>query len=144
VVYVARVPTQRIMAVTISVGTRFPAYATSMGRVLLAALEPAQLDVVLEDADLRPITVGTVTNTKQLRDVLHRVGRQGWALVDQELETGLRSIAVPVRGADGRVLAAVNVSTHAQRTSLDVMRRVLLPALQDAAAAIERDALAHS
>ena len=144
VVYVARVPTQRIMAVTISVGTRFPAYATSMGRVLLAALEPAQLDVVLEDADLRPITAGTVTNTKQLRDVLHRVGRQGWALVDQELETGLRSIAVPVRGADGRVLAAVNVSTHAQRTSLDVMRRVLLPALQDAAAAIERDALAHS
>jgi IclR family pca regulon transcriptional regulator len=144
VVYVARVPTQRIMAVTISVGTRFPAYATSMGRVLLAALEPAQLDAVLDGADLRPITAGTVTNLKQLRDMLDRVARQGWALVDQELETGLRSIAVPVRGADGRVLAAVNVSTHAQRTSLDVMRRVLLPALQDAAAAIERDALAHS
>lgn len=144
VVYVARVPTQRIMTVTISVGTRFPAYATSMGRVLLAALEPAELDAILEAAELRPITAGTVTSATELRAVLERVARQGWALVDQELENGLRSIAVPIRGAGGTVVAAVNVSTHATRTSLDVMRRVLLPALQDAAAAIERDAVAQT
>jgi IclR family transcriptional regulator, pca regulon regulatory protein len=143
VVYVARVPTQRIMAVTISVGTRFPAYATSMGRVLLAALEPAELDAILVDAELLPITAGTVTSATALRTLLDRVARQGWALVDQELETGLRSIAVPIRGSGGTVVAAVNVSTHATRTSLEVMRRVLLPALQDAAAAIERDALAQ-
>ncbi len=140
VVYVARVPTQRIMAVTISVGTRFPAYATSMGRVLLAALEPDALDSILDGLELEPLTRGTVASVGELRSVLDRVHRQGWALVDQELETGLRSIAVPVRGADGTVVAAVNVSTHATRTSLDDMRRVLLPALQDAAAAVERDA----
>ncbi len=143
VVYVARVPTQRIMAVTISVGTRFPAYATSMGRVLLASLDPGELEAALDNSDLRPITAGTVTSVRELRAVLERVARQGWALVDQELESGLRSIAVPVRGAGGRVVAAVNVSTHATRTSLDMMRRVLLPALQDAAAAIERDAVSQ-
>jgi IclR family pca regulon transcriptional regulator len=142
VVYVARVPTQRIMAVTISVGTRFPAYATSMGRVMLAALAPAALDALLDGADLRPLTSGTVTSAAELRTALDRVRRQGWALVDQELETGLRSIAAPVHGASGAVVAAINISTHATRTSLEDMRRVLLPALQDAAAAIERDALA--
>jgi IclR family pca regulon transcriptional regulator len=142
VVYVARVPTHRIMAVAISVGTRFPAYATSMGRVLLAALSEQQLEAILADADLRPLTSGTVTSTAELRKLLDRVRRQRWALVDQELETGLRSIAAPVHGPDGAVVAAVNISTHATRTSLEDMRRVLLPALQDAAAAIERDAVA--
>jgi IclR family pca regulon transcriptional regulator len=144
VVYVARVPTRRIMAVTISVGTRFPAYATSMGRVLLAALAPDARDALLAAIELQPLTRGTVTSIDELRVVLERVGRQGWALVDQELETGLRSIAVPVRGTGGAVVAAVNISTHATRTSLDDMRRVLLPALEEAAAAIERDAVAQT
>jgi IclR family pca regulon transcriptional regulator len=143
VVYVVRVPTQRIMAVTISVGTRFPAYATSMGRVLLAALAPDALDALLAGLELQPLTSGTVASVDDLRGVLDRVRRQGWALVDQELETGLRSIAVPVRSAAGVVVAAVNVSTHATRTSLEDMRRVLLPPLQDAAAGIERDVTAQ-
>jgi len=143
VVYVARVPTQRIMSVTIEVGTRFPAYATSMGRVLLAGLDDDALDAVLDAAPPRALTSGTVTSRPELRKIVARVRRQGWALVDQELESGLRSIAAPVRAPSGTVVAAVNVSTHATRTSLEAMRRTLLPPLLRTAAAIERDAVAR-
>ena len=139
IVYVARVPTKRIMTVAISVGTRFPAYATSMGRVLLAGLEAAELDELLRDAELRPLTRSTLTDPSAIRVELDRVRRQGWAVVDQELEQGLRAVAAPIRGASGRVVAAVNVSAHASRTTLEDMRRVLLPPLLETAVAIERD-----
>jgi IclR family pca regulon transcriptional regulator len=139
VVYVARVPTRRIMTVAISVGTRFPAYATSMGRVLLAGLPDAERAAVLARADLRPRTETTITDRGVLERELEAVRRQGWALVDQELEAGLRSIAAPVRDPAGRVVAAVNLSTHASRASLEDMRALLLGPLLETASAIERE-----
>src|SRR3954470_7163384 len=97
IVYVARVPTSRIMRVAINVGTRFPAHATSMGRVQLAGLPEAGLDAYLARAELRPLTSRTLTDPDALRAELARIRAQGWALVDQELEEGLRSVAAPIR-----------------------------------------------
>lgn len=139
IVYVARVPTARIMRVTIAIGTRFPAYCTSMGRVLLAGLSPEDLDAYLARADLERLTPHTITSPVALRAALDRVRAQGWAVVDQELEEGLRSIAVPIRDRDGRVVAALNVSSHASRTTLESARRDLLPPLLATAARIEAD-----
>ncbi|MDI9579744.1 MAG: IclR family transcriptional regulator [Thermobispora sp.] len=139
IVYVARVPTKRIMRVAIAIGTRFPAYCTSMGRVLLAGLPPAELDAYLERATLTGLTPYTITSKEALRAELDRVRAQGWAMVDQELEEGLRSIAAPIRDAAGRVVAAVNVSSHASRTTRESIRRDLLPPLLATAARIEAD-----
>lgn len=139
IVYVAREPTQRIMTVAISVGTRFPAHATSMGKVLLAGLSDPQLDAFLERTELRSLTTATVTDKSRLRRELERVRHQGWALVDQELEDGLRSIAVPLRSPAGQVVAAMNLSTHASRRTPAAIRRELLPHLLHAATAIEAD-----
>jgi IclR family pca regulon transcriptional regulator len=139
VVYVARVPTRRIMRVAISVGTRFPAYATSMGRVLLAGLEPAELEDVLDRSDLQPLTPETIHAPAALRAELDRVRGQGWAIVDQELEAGLRSVAAPIRDRAGAVTAAINVSAHATRTGVEDVRATLLPPLLATAGAIERD-----
>jgi IclR family transcriptional regulator, pca regulon regulatory protein len=139
IVYVGRVPTSRIMRVSINVGTRFPAYATSMGRVLLAALEPDQLDAYLARAELRPLTGKTISTATRLRAELQTIRTQGWALVDQELEEGLRSVAAPIRDKEGRVVAAVNVSAHASRASRERVRRDLLPPLLATAERIEAD-----
>ncbi|TDD25068.1 IclR family transcriptional regulator [Nonomuraea diastatica] len=139
VVYVARVATTRIMRVTISIGTRFPAYCTSMGRVLLAALPPEQLDAYLKQGGLRRRTSRTIVLPAALRAELDQVRGRGWAMVDQELEEGLRSIAAPIRDRAGRTVAAVNVSTHASRTSMQAARRDLLPPLLATAARIEAD-----
>jgi IclR family transcriptional regulator, pca regulon regulatory protein len=139
VVYVARVPVSRIMTVSISVGTRFPAYATSMGRVLLAGMSAEQLDEYLASVRLERLTARTVSSAAALRTELAKVRSQGWSLVNQELEEGLRALAVPIRDRTGKVVAAVNVSAHASRTSLEAMRRDLLPPLLKAAASIEAD-----
>ena len=139
IVYVARVPTSRIMRVSINVGTRFPAYATSMGRVLLAALPEPELTAYLDRAVIQPLTARAIDNAEDLEEELARVREQGWALVDQELEEGLRSIAVPIHDAGGRTIAAVNVSAHASRVSADDIRRTLLPPLLEAARRIEAD-----
>jgi IclR family pca regulon transcriptional regulator len=139
IVYVAREPTQRIMTVVIAVGTRFPAYATSMGRVLLAGLDPAALDSYLARAELKPITSFTITNEDELRAELEIVRKRGWAIVDQELEVGLRAVAAPIRNARSEVVAAVNVSTHVSRTTLEDARRRLLAPLLETAGRIERD-----
>ncbi len=144
VVYVARVPTRRIMSVTISVGTRFPAYATSMGRVLLSGLPDEQVEATLSRADLRKLTARTVTSIEVLRQAIEQVRRQGYAIVDQELEAGLRSIAAPIREPAGAAIAAVNLSTQASRTTVTDMKRRLLPPLRETATAIERDLLAFS
>jgi IclR family transcriptional regulator, pca regulon regulatory protein len=138
IVYVARVPVSRIMTVAISVGTRFPAYATSMGRVLLAGLPPDELAAHLPGAGLAPLTSRTVNSIDTLHAELTRVRTQGWALVNQELEEGLRAVAAPVRHPSGRVVAAVNISAHATRT-LESMRRDLLPSLLATTARIEAD-----
>jgi IclR family pca regulon transcriptional regulator len=139
VVYVARVPTSRIMTVVISVGTRFPAYATSMGRVLIADLPEPQLESYLSSVQFAPLTARTVASVAALRGELARVRSQGFALVNQELEDGLRAIAAPIRDRTGRVIAALNISAHAARTSLETMRRDLLPPLLKTAARIEAD-----
>jgi IclR family transcriptional regulator, pca regulon regulatory protein len=139
IVYVARVPTARIMRVSINVGTRFPAYATSMGRVLLAGLEPDGLDAFLARAELVRLSARTITAEPKLRAELARVRRQGWAMVDQELEEGLRSVAAPIRDRAGQVVAAVSLSAHASRTTLDAVKRTLLPPLLATAERIEAD-----
>ncbi|WP_433528080.1 IclR family transcriptional regulator [Micromonospora sp. CA-263727] len=139
VVYVARVPTKRIMTVGISVGTRFPAYATSMGRVLLAAQPADWLDNYLAAAQLRPLTRRTITDPAKLRATFTRIAAQGYAIVDQELEEGLRSLAAPIHGDNGTVIAAVNVSAHASRGSFDMIRKELLPPLLATAKRIEED-----
>ncbi|MFF4698381.1 IclR family transcriptional regulator domain-containing protein [Streptomyces chattanoogensis] len=137
--YVARVPTVRIMSVNITLGTRFPAYATSMGRALLAGLPPAEASARLALTRLEPLTRHTVTDPDRLMTLLEKVRAEGYALVDEELEEGLRSLAVPVHDRTGRVVSAVNVSTHAGRCSPDEAREAVLPALREAAAAIEAD-----
>jgi IclR family pca regulon transcriptional regulator len=139
VIYIARVPTKRIMTVTISVGTRFPAYATSMGRVMLAAQPEERLDTYLGETSLRGLTGHTITNPAALHRELRKIRTQGWALVDQELEEGLRSVAAPIRDADGQVIAAINVSTHAGRRTLDSIVEDLLQPLLATALRIEKD-----
>jgi IclR family transcriptional regulator, pca regulon regulatory protein len=139
VVYVVRVPTRRIMTITIAVGTRLPAYATSMGRVLLAGLEPDELEERLSRVELRPLTSRTVTSARKFRELLDIVRRQGYALVDQELEDGLRSAAVPIRDGSGSVVAALNVSVHASRATLQQLRRDFVPLALETATAIEGD-----
>jgi len=139
IVYVARVPTRRIMSVRITIGTRFPAYATSMGRVLLADLPDEERRTALADAHPEALTARTLTAPEALAAELARVRDQGWALVDGELETGLRSIAAPVRGGGGEVVAAVNVSTSATRDSVEHLREHHLPLLLETTGAIERD-----
>jgi IclR family transcriptional regulator, pca regulon regulatory protein len=141
IVYVARVPTKRIMTVLLSVGTRLPAHATSMGRVLLAGLGHADLTAYLERAELIRHTARTITDPVELRAAVERARTAGYALVDQELEEGLRSAAAPVRSADGEVLAALNVSAHASRTSMERLEGELVPVLLETVRHIEHDLL---
>ena len=137
--YVARVAATRIMSVDITVGTRFPAYATALGRVLLAALPPAERRAELERLRLEPLTRHTVGSAAALERLLDSAAADGWALVDQELAEGLRSLAVPVRDRRGRVVAAANVSAHAGTEPAEQTREHLLPALRRAAADLEAD-----
>jgi IclR family transcriptional regulator, pca regulon regulatory protein len=139
IVYVARVPTKRIMSVSLTVGTRLPAFATSMGRVLLAELSADELERLLGDQPYPPHTSRTVRTLHGLREILRRVRDQGYALTDQELEEGLRSIAVPIRGAHGEVEAALNIAAHAGRISKETMLADFLPRLRETARAIEAD-----
>ncbi len=139
IVYVARVPTRRIMSITLAVGTRLPAFATSMGRVLLAGLPDDELEERLARIEITPLTSRTVKDKEALRATLAAVRRQGYAATDQELEEGLRSLAVPLRGSSGAVSAALNVSVHASRASMAAMRRDFLPLALSAATAIEED-----
>jgi IclR family pca regulon transcriptional regulator len=144
VVYVARVQANRIMSVAISVGTRFPAFATSLGRVLLGGHDDEWLDAYLASADLTPRTERTIADPDGLRAKVQQVRMQGWAMVDQELEEGLRSLATPIHDVDGNVAAALNVSVHASRWTLEAVRSQLLPRLLETARAIDRDARAAS
>jgi IclR family pca regulon transcriptional regulator len=139
IVYVARVPTRRIMSVRINIGTRFPAYATSMGRVLLAGLPEAELNEHLAGIDYSAITSHTVSSRAALEEELSRVREQGWAMLDQELEDGLRSIAAPIRHGTGVVLAAINVSTTTNSHTVESIHENLLPPLLIAAENISHD-----
>jgi IclR family pca regulon transcriptional regulator len=145
VVYVARVHGLRILTVSIDVGTRLPAVATSTGRVLLGALPGDELARLLDRVELDALPTASVVSRAQLLEELDRVREQGWAVTDQEFVHGLRSVAVPVRDpSTGRVVAAVNVAAHTSHASLDRLGSELLPELQRAAAGIERDLQAES
>ncbi len=139
IVYVARVPARRIMTIGLAVGSRLPAYATSMGRVLLAELPDEARDEYFAKATLARLTPVTTVDPRRLRKVLALVKAAGWALVDQELEEGVRSIAVPIRNASGTTIAAMNVSAHAARVGLEKLEEEFLPLLREAAARVSAD-----
>jgi IclR family pca regulon transcriptional regulator len=143
IVYVARVPTRRIMTIALGVGARLPAHATSMGRVLLAGLDDDHLECFLAGTSLDRFTEHTITDPALLRDAVLEVRAQGWAFADQELEIGLRSVAAPITAPSGRTVAAVNVSAAAQRVSSDEFRERFLPLLLETAASIST-AAAHA
>ena len=133
VVYLARSATSRVMSVALNPGSRLPAFCTSLGRVMLAALPDKALAAYLDRVKLRALTVHTVTTQRRLSEVLHGVRAAGYAVVDEELEIGLRSIAVPVRGASGSVLAALNIGAQASRVSRAQMEKDFLPVLKKGA-----------
>lgn len=139
VVYVVRSSARhRLMAITLSVGTRLPAAYTSMGRVLLAQLSEAELEAFLARVKLETFTASSVTNTEVLRDEIINVRQQGYAIVDQELDSGLRSVAVPVFAGNGELLGAINISTNAARVGMDTLMEIYLARLQKAAEAVRR------
>ncbi|MGW1320694.1 IclR family transcriptional regulator domain-containing protein [Streptomyces sp. NPDC002426] len=137
--YVARAATHRIMDVDITVGTRFPAYATSLGRVLLADLPPAALAPLLDHAELRPLAPHTLTHRTELEAALERACAEGYALVDEELEAGLRSIAVPVRDRAGSAVASINVAMHSSSRTIEACLEEVLPELRLTAGHIESE-----
>lgn len=133
IIYVARAHVTRIMSIDLGVGSRLPAFCTSMGRVLWAHQRPEVFESYFCDTELVPMTDRTITSIDKLRQVLQLVRQNGYCIVDQELEVGLRSMAVPVKGPTGEVVAALNVGAHAQRVSLDLMKTTFLPQLRSSA-----------
>jgi IclR family pca regulon transcriptional regulator len=138
IVYLARVPSPRSVAITLNVGSRLPAYPTSLGRVLLAALPDDELEDYLGTVTLHPLTPHTVTDPDRLREILHGVRRDGYALIDGEREEGVRSVAAGVRHR-GRVIAALNVSVNAARLSVDELRERCAPMVIEHAGAISTE-----
>jgi IclR family transcriptional regulator, pca regulon regulatory protein len=139
IVYIARVTVSRLVGATLSVGSTLPAYCTSAGRVLLSGLEPVELERYLADGRFEKRAPKTVTSATKLREEVRRAGRQGWYLIDQEIEEGVRSLAAPVRDASGRIAAAVNVSSYSTRVTLDALHKRFLPRLLDATKTIEKE-----
>jgi IclR family pca regulon transcriptional regulator len=138
VVYVARVQVRRVMSISIDVGSRVPAHATSMGRVLLAWAPPSIVDQVVE-AGLRRLTAKTITDSVRLRDSLHDVRQRGYAVVESELEEGLLSASVPVRDPDEAVIAALAYSTSVGRRTAQQVTEEVVPLMLEAAAGITAD-----
>jgi IclR family pca regulon transcriptional regulator len=137
IVYVARVPGPHVLSVALHLGSRLPAWCTSMGRVLLADLPEPQLEAFLAGVATLLRTPKTVTDRERLRAEIARVAQAGFAIIDEELEIGLRAIAVPIRDRTGRAVAAINASTHSSRHSCVAMERTFLPHLIRAARLIE-------
>ncbi len=137
VVYVARVAGPRIVSLELHVGSHLPAYCTAMGRVLLSGLNPVDLDAFLARTSLTPMTGKTLTDPTRVAQAVTATRRDGYAIVDEELEIGLRSIAVPLRDRSGTIVAAINVSTQSARHSVAEMERDFLPLLKETAARIE-------
>lgn len=133
IVYVARVQTQRIMSATIAVGSRLPAFHTSMGRVLLGFLDEREVWQRLKSIRIEPYTPSTITDLQALFERVRADHAQGFAIVDEELERGLRTIAVPIVNRQGEALGALNLSTHSTRTTRNEMREIFLPQLKSLA-----------
>ncbi len=130
ILYIARSATpQRLISVDLSVGSRLPAYCTSMGRILLAGLDDPALEDYLSDVDLQVKTSRTLHTPDALRASIEEIRQQGWVIIDQELEMGLRSVAVPLKDSAGQVLAALNVGTHVGRVSQRELETRFLPVL---------------
>ena len=134
ILYIARSSTTtRLLSIDLGIGSRLPAYCTSMGRVLLAGLSDAEIDLYLSRVKLVKLTTRTVSTADELKVALNAIRRDGYAVVDQELEIGLRSIAVPVSDRDGRSVAAINIGTQSSRVSVAEMESKFLPPLRAAA-----------
>ena len=139
VVYVLRSSARhRLMAITLSVGTRLPAAYTSMGRVLLGQLSEAELDAYFARVTLHAFTALSVTRPAALKEEIIKAREQGYAIVDQELDSGLRSVAVPVFAGNGELLGAINISTNAARVDMQTLKDVYLSRLQQAAEAVRQ------
>nr|WP_094851173.1 IclR family transcriptional regulator [Bordetella genomosp. 10] len=134
IVYILRLAAHKVMSINLSVGSRLPAWVTSMGRVLLAGLGDEELDRLLADTPRAAYTSETVTDAGALKRVIAQVREQGYACVERELEPGLQSVAVPVTDRAGKVIAAMNVSGHASRYTREEMLAAFLPPLREAAA----------
>ncbi len=139
IVYVARVAVPKIVALAVTIGTRFPAMPTSLGKVLLAALPPEAAEQVLAEPGRSGIAPRFRPSAQQRAEVLRDVRARGWAVTDEELAPGIRSVAAPLRGGDGQVIAALNVCVHAAETSMDVLTGEYLPLLLQAAGAVSAD-----
>jgi IclR family transcriptional regulator, pca regulon regulatory protein len=139
IVYVARVAVPKIVALAVTIGTRFPAMQTSLGKVLLAALAPDEVERVLAEPSRSGITPRAVPGGEERAVTLREVRARGWALTDEELAAGIRSVAAPLRDGDGRVIASLNVNTHAAETPVEVLTGEYLPRLLQTAGAISAD-----
>jgi IclR family transcriptional regulator, pca regulon regulatory protein len=139
IVYVARVAVPKIVTLSVTIGTRFPAMQTSLGKVLLAALPPAEAERVLAEPSRSGITPRWQPDAAERAAALREVRARGWALTDEQLAHGIRSVAVPLRDGDGRVIAALNVNAHAAETPLDVLTGQHLPLLLQAAGSISAE-----
>ncbi|SEK99304.1 transcriptional regulator, IclR family [Roseateles sp. YR242] len=138
IVFVMRTPTRKILNEALGVGSRLPAWSTSLGRVLLAALPPEELEPRLAAIPLSANTPHTLRSHEELRAAIEQVRHQGWCLLDQELEEGLVSLAVPIQGRQGRVIAAINISTQTSRTSPQLLLEQGLAKLQETAQNLSR------
>jgi len=138
IVYVLRVPARKIMSINLGVGSRLPAWCTSMGRVLLAGLPPAELEEQLARVQFHSHTARTARNLDELRTRIAQVRGQGWCLINQELEEGLVSLAAPIVDRNGQTIAALNVGAQVNRTPPELLLEQCLPRLLEAAQSISR------
>jgi IclR family pca regulon transcriptional regulator len=137
ILYLVHVSTNRMIRLVAGFGTRFPAYATSLGRALLAYQPKQAIDEYLERVELKKLTDKTITSKTKLRSILSNCRKNGYASIQDELDYGIVSVAVPVFGSDGEILAAINCSTATTRVNRDEMVETRLPALREAANKIE-------
>ncbi|HWL99710.1 MAG TPA: IclR family transcriptional regulator C-terminal domain-containing protein [Nocardioidaceae bacterium] len=139
IVYVARVAVPKIIALAVQIGTRFPSPPTSLGKVLLAGLDADELDRVLAEPSRAGVVARWQPDRAELDTALREVRARGWALTDEQLASGIRSIAAPVRDGSGRVVAAMNVTVHAAETSVRTLTEEYLPLLLQTASAVSAD-----
>lgn len=139
IVYVARVAVPKIITLAVQIGTRFPAPPTSLGKVLLAGLDAGELDRALAQPSRAGVVARWQPDRAELDAVLREVRARGWALTDEQLASGIRSIAAPVRNGAGRVVAAMNVTVHAAETSVETLTGEYLPLLLETASAVSAD-----
>jgi IclR family transcriptional regulator, pca regulon regulatory protein len=139
IVYVARVAVPKIIALAVTIGTRFPALPTSLGKILLAALPPDEAERVLDEPSRSGVTARWQPGPAERTAELRRVRARGWSLTDEQLALGIRSVAAPLRDGDGRVIAAMNVTVHAAETPVEILTGTYLPWLLETAGAISAD-----